>query len=133
VVKVFGIVALLLGSFFVWTTVSAPISFAVKVVYVLPPLVSAVVLYIILFRPSITLTDSELVICNFWRKHRIAVGDIESVDAGYRGITVAARDGRVLRGWAAQKPNLYRWMGWRSRADNIAEEIRQQIGAKGSI
>jgi hypothetical protein len=76
---------------------------------IVPLVGAAVFLYVGVFRPSITLADSELVIRNVWRTHRIAADDIVRAEAGHFGIAVQTRDGREVRGWAVQKPNLARW------------------------
>jgi hypothetical protein len=75
------------------------------------------------WRPSITLTDTEVVVRNPFLFQRIALKDVARVGPGYGGLVITTRGGARTSAWAVQKSNLATWTGRRTRADEVAEAI----------
>ncbi|MGN9810166.1 hypothetical protein ACTMSW_12505 [Micromonospora sp. BQ11] len=129
--RAFGILGLVLAGVAASAIVVSGFDLAAKIVILVPIGGYAALAYLSALRPSITLTDSELVIRNKLRTHRIGLHTIVRVDAGYHGIGVQTRHGQVVHGWAVQKSNLARWLGRQTRADLVVETIENEVKAKG--
>ncbi|MFJ2773218.1 hypothetical protein [Streptomyces sp. NPDC087300] len=91
-------------------------------------LVGAVLGLLYSFATSLAITEDRLVVRNLGLLDWIPLQEIKSVEAGYGGLTITAHDGRVLRARAVEKPNYARWLGRRTRADRVVEEIRFAAG-----
>ncbi len=84
------------------------------------------------FRPSVTLAGETLVVRNRWRTCRVPLSSVEAVEPGYSGLTVVV-DGRVAAvAWAVQKSNIAMGLGRSTRADRVAEHIREAARAAGA-
>jgi hypothetical protein len=60
---------------------------------------------------------------NPWREWLISWSSIAGATPGYYGIRIQRCDGPPVVAWAVQKPNVAKWTGRRSRADEVAEAI----------
>lgn len=130
--RAFGIFVLVLAGIVASAIVVSGLDLASKIVSVVLIGGFAAVAYTSALRPSITLTNSELVIRNKFRTYRIDLNTIVRVDAGYHGVGVQTRHGQV-HGWAVQKSNLARWLGRETRADLVVEAIEKaRLSARDS-
>ncbi|WP_433178400.1 hypothetical protein [Actinoallomurus sp. CA-150999] len=89
-------------------------------------------LWWIAFRPSISLTSTELVLRNKRGTERVDLRTIESVMPSSEGLVVFVGGRPAYVGWAVQKSNLALWLGRPGRADEVAEQIRQAALAVGA-
>ncbi|MFF1379987.1 hypothetical protein [Streptomyces sp. NPDC058308] len=80
------------------------------------------------FGTSVVVTEDRLIVRNLGLVDSIPLQEIQSVEAGYSGLTITASGGRVLRGRAVEKPNYARWLGRRTRADRVVQDIRFASG-----
>ena len=127
--RAFAILVLVLAGIAAAAVLVSGLDLASKLVIVVLIGCFAAYAYIGALRPSITLTDSELVVRNKFRTYRIDLRTIARVDAGYHGIAVQTRHGQVVHGWAVQKSNLARWLGRQTRADLVVEAIEKELKA----
>ncbi|SCG77767.1 hypothetical protein [Micromonospora inositola] len=127
--RAFGIVVLVLAGIVASAIIVSGLDLATKIVSVAIIVGFAAYAYVNALRPSITLTNSELVIRNKFKTYRIDLNTIARVDAGYYGIGVQTSHGQVVHGWAVQKSNLARWLGRRTRADLVVEAIEKEVTA----
>lgn len=123
--RAFGIFVLVLAGIVASAIVVSGLDLASKIASVVLIGGFAAYAYTSALRPSITLTNSELVIRNKFRTYRIDLNTIVRVDAGYHGVGVQTRHGQVVHGWAVQKSNLARWLGRQTRADLVVEAIEK--------
>jgi hypothetical protein len=79
------------------------------------------------FVPSVTLGDSALFIVNRVGGQTVPYSQITNVSNGYYGIIVRMRDGNSVRAWAVQKGNLNRWLGKRTRSDDLVDAIMLKV------
>ncbi|GAA4632841.1 hypothetical protein GCM10023196_067970 [Actinoallomurus vinaceus] len=84
------------------------------------------------FRPSISLTSTELVLRNKSRTERVDLRTIEAVMPSSEGLVVFVGGRPAYVGWAVQKSNLAMWLRRVGRADQVAEQIRQAALAVGA-
>lgn len=103
--RAFGIVVLVLAGIVASAIIVSGLDLATKIVSVAIIVGFAAYAYVNALRPSITLTNSELVIRNKFKTYRIDLNTIARVDAGYYGIGVQTSHGQVVHGWAVQKSN----------------------------
>jgi hypothetical protein len=75
-------------------------------------------------RPRITADAEGVRVRNPGQETFLPWHDILDASAGYSGITIKTPNGE-LTAWAVQKWNLSRWLGRRTRADDVADFIRQ--------
>lgn len=77
------------------------------------------------FRPVVRLEGPEVYARGLVVDRRIPLRDITEVEGGYDGLAFRTRDGRhfVATG-VGETMNITRWLGRRSRADSIADTIR---------
>ncbi|HEX5594594.1 MAG TPA: hypothetical protein VFX61_01020 [Micromonosporaceae bacterium] len=127
--RVFGILVLVLAGIVASVIVVSGLDLAAKVISVVLLGGLAAFTYVNALRPSITLTNSELVIRNKFKTYQIELNTIVRVDAGYGGIGVQTKHGQVIHGWAVQKSNLARWLGRHTRADLVVEAIETEVKA----
>lgn len=91
-------------------------------------LAGAIVGFLYSFATSLAITEDRLIVRNLGLLDWMPLQEIKSVEAGYGGLTITAHDGRVLRARAVEKPNYAQWLGRRTRADRVVEEIRFAAG-----
>ncbi|GAB3958257.1 hypothetical protein GCM10029978_002810 [Actinoallomurus acanthiterrae] len=84
------------------------------------------------FRPSISLTSTELVLRNKRRTERVDLRTIEAVMPSSEGLVVFVGGRAAYVGWAVQKSNLAFWLRRPGRADEVAERIRHAALAVGA-
>ncbi|MFB7576824.1 MULTISPECIES: hypothetical protein [unclassified Streptomyces] len=77
---------------------------------------------------ALTLTPDAVVITNLFGQRTIALTSVRRVTAGYNGLTVDTHDRRSYTALVIQKSNLSRWLGRRTRADEIADAVRSAAG-----
>lgn len=65
--------------------------------------------FVLALRPSLSLTESTLVIRNPMRTYRVDLLDVIDVWPGYSGVVVATRGQAEISVWAVQKSNLAAW------------------------
>jgi hypothetical protein len=128
--RAFAIFVQVLASTVASAIVVSGLDFAMKIVFVVLIGGFAAYAYLGALRPSITLTDSEVVIRNKFKMYRIDLKTIVRLDAGYHGIRVQTRHGQEVHGWAVQKSNLARWLGRQTRADLVVKAIEKEIKTK---
>jgi hypothetical protein len=80
------------------------------------------------FVPSVTLGASTLIIINRVSGQTVPYSQIAHVSSGYHGIIVCKRDGSSVRAWAVQQGNLKRWLGRRTRSDDVVDAITLRLG-----
>lgn len=83
-------------------------------------------------RPAVSLTRDELVIRNPFNIDRISLREVVALDPGNGGLTILTTDKTAYQAWAVQKSNLAHWVGWHTRADRVAEEIRKAALSAGA-
>jgi hypothetical protein len=86
--------------------------------------VSAVAIWLFAFRPSLTLTDSDVIVRNPWGTRVIPLADIAGFGGAYAGLSIQLRSGGSVAAWAVQKSNAAKWAGAKTRADEVADAIR---------
>lgn len=74
---------------------------------------------------AVALTEDGVEIKNLLGKRIITLASICSVDPGYNGLAITTNDGKSYTALVIQKTNVSRWMGRRTRADEIADAIRR--------
>lgn len=74
-------------------------------------------------RPRVMLTASQVVVINPFWTYRRELADIVEVHGGWFGLWIQTREQRPIAAWAVQKANFSTWLGRRTRADEVAEEI----------
>ena len=77
-------------------------------------------------RARIVATDDVLLLVGCLSERRIPWVDVVGADPGYFGMTVYLRNGSSVVAGAVQKTNLSSWLGRRTRADAVAEFIRER-------
>lgn len=75
--------------------------------------------------PHIVVGELGLHIRNPWKSYLILWEEIEHTEPGYYGVVIHRRSGKPVTGWAVQKANLSRWLGWTTRADEVVNEINE--------
>jgi hypothetical protein len=80
---------------------------------------------VLTLRPAVTLTETDVEVRNPLRTLRVPVAEITDAKTGYGGLRIETRDGRAVTAWAVQKSNLANWRGQHTRADDVAEAIRE--------
>lgn len=55
--------------------------------------------------------------------------EIRGAEPGYAGISIEMESGEVVTAWAVQKANWSRWQSRRTRADEVAEFLREHARA----
>ncbi|MBG0831875.1 hypothetical protein HS041_29630 [Planomonospora sp. ID67723] len=100
----------------------------------LVPLMRALLVKCLLdsIRPWIRLNGEVVIIRNPLSTHRIPLAQIASISAHDDGITIETHAGRVISAWAVQKSNLATWLGWHTRADRVADRLREVVIAARS-
>ena len=68
-----------------------------------------------------------VVIYNVLSVRRLSYGEIADVEPSYWGLTFALRNSEVVRAAAVNKPKSAQVRGRRTRADDIADEIRARL------
>ncbi|MFE0174068.1 hypothetical protein ACFWZ2_17280 [Streptomyces sp. NPDC059002] len=116
-----------LGGITVWQWFTGPPE-ADMVLFAVLFLGGAIAGFLYCFATSVAITDDRVTVRNLGLVDWIPLSDIASVEAGYSGLTITAHDGRVVRGRAVEKPNYARWLGRRTRADRVVDEIRFASG-----
>jgi hypothetical protein len=79
------------------------------------------------FLPAIILTDTEVIVRNPGRTHRIDLSDAVRVEPGYGGLTLTTSTGARVVAWAVQQSNFAKWTGRHTRADEVAASINAAI------
>lgn len=59
----------------------------------------------------------------------LSPGRRSGVQPGYAGISIEMESGEVVTAWAVQKANWSRWQSRRTRADEVAEFLREHARA----
>ncbi|REF95809.1 PH (Pleckstrin Homology) domain-containing protein [Asanoa ferruginea] len=80
---------------------------------------------VLTLRPAVTLTETDVDVRNPLRTLRVPIAEITDAKTGYGGVRIETRAGRAVTAWAVQKSNLANWRGQHTRADDVAEAIRQ--------
>ncbi|MGC5022645.1 PH domain-containing protein [Micromonospora sp. DT47] len=75
------------------------------------------------FRPSVVLTDTEVIVRNPNGSQHVSLRDVAKVEPGYGGLTITTSTGERVVAWAVQKSNLATWTGRHTRADEVAASI----------
>lgn len=70
-------------------------------------------------RPYVSASTSGLVIQNPFTRREVAWDDVVDVVPSYHGLEVVTH-GETVSAWAVQKSNIARWLGRRTRADDVA-------------
>ncbi len=86
----------------------------------------AVLALLYAFRARIVATDDMLVLVGCLSERKIPWSDVVGAEPGYSGITVHIRDGPSVVAGAVQKANVSAWLGRRTRADAVADLIRER-------
>ncbi|MFI7431737.1 PH domain-containing protein [Micromonospora sp. NPDC049836] len=90
------------------------------------------------FHPRLSAGPEGLVLRGPWRTVRVPWSAVVRCDAGYYGIAITCADGGRVLAPAPQKSNLSRWLGRRTRADDVADYLerrarqhRREVDASG--
>ena len=92
--------------------------------------VSAAGIWLAAFRPSLTLTAGELIVRNPWSTTTIPLADVKGFGGAYAGLSIERHSGGSVAAWAVQKSNAAKWAGKRTRADEVADAIREAAGQR---
>ena len=76
------------------------------------------------FWPSVTLTETELIVRNPWGVTRVPLTDIADTGGAYAGLSVKRRSGGRVAIWAVQKSNAAKMTKRTTRADEVAATIK---------
>ncbi|MET0491621.1 MAG: PH domain-containing protein [Actinoplanes sp.] len=76
------------------------------------------------FWPSVTLTETELIVRNPWGVTRVPLGDIADTGGAYAGLSIKRRSGGRVAIWAVQKSNAAKMAKRTTRADEVAATIK---------
>jgi hypothetical protein len=80
--------------------------------------------------PRIVADDSGVLVRNAWRDCFVPWSEVCDARAGYTGITIATSTRGVVTAWAVQKSNLAGWLHRRTRADDVANFLRDRGTAR---
>ncbi|MDW5325588.1 PH domain-containing protein [Plantactinospora sp. KLBMP9567] len=78
------------------------------------------------FRPRTSVGPQGVVLRSKWRTIRLPWSMIVRCDPGYDGITITCADGSRVVAPAPQKSNLSRWLGRKTRADEVAAYLERR-------
>lgn len=81
------------------------------------------------FRARVALTDPELVVITTLSAHHVPWSEVEAAVPTDSGLRIYLKGGHSILAGAVQKSNLSVWLGRRTRADELADEISRRSGA----
>jgi hypothetical protein len=64
------------------------------------------------------------------RRRSIPLAQIAGVTTGYYGIAITTNESKTYTASVVQKNNYSRWLGRRTRADDVADAIRSAAGLR---
>ena len=82
--------------------------------------------------PQLAATDDGVEARNPLRTALVPWADVERCVPSSLGLVIERREGtgRPVVAWAVQKPNVARWLGRRTRADEVAAALEAQAAAR---
>ena len=79
------------------------------------------------YRAYVACTREGLRVRNAWEEFFVPWAEIASVKPTYWGLWIIKHDGKIVTARAVQKSNAATWLKRRTRADEVAEAIRERI------
>ncbi|GAA3801958.1 hypothetical protein [Amycolatopsis tucumanensis] len=86
-----------------------------------------ITIYRMVWWPRMTLTGSEILVRNPWRRYSVAVKDVVTLNTNPSGILIGDREGATVVAWVGQKGTGASWLGLTVRADKIIEELATAV------
>ena len=81
-------------------------------------------------RMRIEVAEDGVTVFNYLSTRRVAWGDIVIVTVDYYGLRLALADGEVVTASGLAKPNWARWLRRRTKVDDAAEVIREEVARR---